>query len=257
MTVLIEGRVSYGVRKQVILDDVRVEVGRGRCLAIVGPNGAGKTTLVRLLVGLLRPERGGLRVDGQAYETLTRREFAKLFAYVPQKTSIRAPLTVRELVLMGRYPHAGRWSFGHSLHDREIATQAMARVEVDHLGDRPVTELSGGESQAAMIASALAQEPEVLVLDEPTTFLDPGHQRRITGVLERLIEDGTTVVLASHDLNLALALSHETLALAEGRLRGFGPTADVLTPTFLESLYDAPFRFVAGMEKPFVAFDLR
>lgn len=257
MTALLSGRVSFGVVGRSILEAVDVSIREGECVAIVGTNGAGKTTLLRLLANVLAPSRGGLSLRGTPYSELTARQLAGSLAYVPQVRPARVPLTVRDVVLLGRYPHKRRWSFGYEAADFEAAARALEVVGAADLAARDMTELSGGECQGVYIAAALAQEAECLILDEPTTYLDPGHQRQIAHLLERLIRrDGRTLVFASHDLNLAFALADRVIALEAGQVVAAGPTAEMLVTPLLEQLYGAPFHVSHPSGHPVVSVDL-
>jgi ABC-type cobalamin/Fe3+-siderophores transport system ATPase subunit len=218
---------------------------------IVGPNGAGKTTLLRLLTGLLRPRSGELAWRGRPYADLSRRELARRIAYVPQIRPARVPLTVEEVVLLGRYPHLSALQWAPRASDFAAVDEALSRVGAGDLRRRRVDELSGGERQTVFIAAALAQEAELLILDEPTIHLDARHQRDLAGLLLRLAgESGRTVVLATHDLNLAGLLGDRLVALAGGRILAAGSPAEILRPDLLESLFRARFEIVRGGERP-------
>lgn len=218
---------------------------------IVGPNGAGKTTLLRLLTGLLRPRAGALAWRGQPYTDLSRRELARRIAYVPQIRPARVPLTVEEVVLLGRYPHLSALQWAPRASDFAAVDEALSRVGAGDLRRRRVDELSGGERQAVFIAAALAQEAELLILDEPTIHLDARHQSDLAGLLLRLAgESGRTVVLATHDLNLAGLLGDRLVALKGGRILAAGRPAEILRPDLLESLFRARFEIVRGGERP-------
>ena len=254
---LLAGQVSYEVARRPILSDVAFAVREGECVAIVGPNGAGKTTLLRLIAGVLRPTAGELELRGVDYCSLKRRELARTLAYVPQARPVRVPLSVRDAVLLGRYPHAKPWPFGMDARDFLAVSEALRIVGMEDLADRSLSELSGGERQRAYIAAALAQESECLILDEPTTFLDPGHQKQIAGLLASLLDrHGRTVVLASHDLNLALALADRVIAIDGGTIAAAGATGDILRAPFLEGFYSAPFRIDSSHGSTIMAVDL-
>ncbi len=254
MSVLISGRVSLELEGRPVLEDVEIEVHAAESVAIVGVNGAGKTTLLRLMANVLTPTDGALSFAGTPYRELGPRRLARALAYVPQVRPARVPLTVRDVVLLGRYPHYGRWRFGYRADDFRAAETALETAGLSELADRSLAELSGGERQGVYIAAALAQDTECLLLDEPTTYLDPGHQRRIAGILRRLIRrERRTVVFASHDLNLAHALADRVIVLAAGRVASTGPAAEVLEPGLLERIFDAPFHThhpAAGGHRP-------
>jgi iron complex transport system ATP-binding protein len=240
-----------------ILGPLDLDVLRGECLAVVGPNGAGKTTLLRCLTGLLRPTAGDLRFEGRAFPTLSRRALARRIAYVPQIRPARVPLTVEEVVLLGRYPHLSAFQIAPRREDFAAVDAALDLVGIGDLRRRPVDELSGGERQAAFIAAALAQEAELLVLDEPTIHLDARHQRDLAGLLLKLdAEAGRTVLLATHDLNLASLLGDRLLALSSGRVLACGTPSEILEPGLLERLFRARFEVVRGGERPVTLLQL-
>ena len=218
---------------------------------MVGPNGAGKTTLLRLLAGVLSPSEGERRFDGRTFDAYGRKGLARQIAYVPQLRPVRVPLTVEEVVLLGRYPHLGALQLAPAQEDFRAVAEALAVVEIEALRRRPVDELSGGERQAVYIAAALAQEGELLILDEPTTHLDPKHQREIAALLPRLRRDaGRTVITATHDLNFAALTASRVVALQDGRVLQSGPPREILSPEVLERLFHAPFEVVRPGERP-------
>jgi iron complex transport system ATP-binding protein len=241
-----------------ILGPLDVDVIQGECLAVVGPNGAGKTTLLRLLTGLLRPFRGELRFGESTFAALSRREIARRVAYVPQIRPARVPLKVEVVVLSGRYPHLSTLQIAPRERDFAAVEDALAVVGIRELRGRTVDELSGGERQAVYIAAALAQESDLLVLDEPTIHLDARHQRDLASLLLRLKADADrTVVLATHDLNLASLLGDRLLALAAGQVLAIGPPATIVRPDVLDRLFQAPFEIVRAGERPVTLLDLR
>jgi iron complex transport system ATP-binding protein len=249
--------VRWEAGGRAILGPLDLEVMRGECLVLVGPNGAGKTTLLRCLTGLLRPSGGEIRLEGRPYSTLSRRDLARRIAYVPQIRPARVPLAVQEVVLLGRYPHLSRLQIAPRAADFAAVDEALAVVGIEGLRGRPVDELSGGERQAVYIAAALAQQAELLVLDEPTIHLDARHQHDLAGLLLRLKAGADrTVVLATHDLNLASLLGDRLLALAEGRVLALGRPAEILRPEVLERLFEARFEIVRGGERPVTVLDL-
>ncbi|HSN05565.1 MAG TPA: ABC transporter ATP-binding protein [Nitrospira sp.] len=218
-------------------------VRKGEVLGIVGPNGSGKSSLLKLLAGLLRPSCGDLRLGGRSIGRLDPREIARAVAVVPQEYAQVFPFTVAETVLMGRFPHrrAAWWNMGigdESEQDIFCAQRAMAETDVVLLADRLVSDLSGGERQRVVIARALAQEPSILLLDEPTAFLDINHQIEICALIGRLkTERQLTVVLVSHDLNMASQVCDRVLMLKEGRLCQIGSPAETIKPDVLRMVY--------------------
>lgn len=226
------------------IERVSFDVARGEVLGIVGPNGSGKSSLLKLLAGLLRAGSGQIHVLGQASSDLSPIALARMLAVVLQEQTQVFPFTVAETVLMGRFPHrqAGWWSFGSEADtpgDLACAQRAMAETDVLSLADRPVSELSGGELQRVMIARALAQDPAILLLDEPTAFLDINHQLDICSLISRLRDERQlTVVLVSHDLNIASQYCDRVLMLKAGRLSHIGSPAETIKPDVLQAVYE-------------------
>lgn len=214
----------------------------GEILGVIGPNSAGKTTLIRLLTRVLEPARGEIRLDGRPLARLTRWELARQVAVVPQELPPALPFSVEQLVLMGRYPHApGR--FFESEADLAVARQAMARTGVLDLARAPVDGLSGGERQRAVLARALAQEPRLLVLDEPTAHLDLRYQVECVALMRRVNrEHGTTILLVSHDLDLAAEVCDRLLLLSAGHVVSLGTPAEVLDERRLAEVYGCALR---------------
>ncbi len=249
---LLEARgLAWQAGGRTILGPVDLAVERGESLVVVGPNGAGKTTLLRLLTGLLAPSAGERRLGGRPFSAHSRKGLARQIAYVPQLRPVRVPLSVEEVVLLGRYPHLGAFQVAPSRRDFEAVAEALEVVRIESLRGRPVDELSGGERQAVYIAAALAQEAEILVLDEPTTHLDPRHQREIAALVPRLRrEAGRTVVTATHDLNLASLIASRVLALRDGCILAAGSPSELMEPETLAALFDAPFEVVRAGERP-------
>jgi len=230
------------------LHGVSLEIPPGDLVGILGPNGSGKTTLLRLLGGMLAPASGRVTVDGRDLARIPRREVAKRIAVVPQETRLSFEYSVLEVVLMGRYPHLGAFEL-ESQQDVATAREALAATGTLALEDRQFPTLSGGEKQRVIIASALAQSAGLMLLDEPTTALDPGYQIEIATLLRRLnAERGVTMAVATHDLNLAAGLCRRLILLRQGRVLAAGPTDQVLTRASVRALYDveADVRFHDG-----------
>ena len=249
--------VGWEVAGQRILDRVDIDFHAGECLVIVGPNGAGKTTLLRMMAGLLPPSHGQLLWAGRPYRELTRKELARQIAYVPQSRPLQVPLTVEQLVLLGRYPYLSPFRWSPREQDFAAVSRAIELAGVEDLRHRRLEELSGGERQSAYIAAALAQEAEILILDEPTTHLDPRHQRQIAFLVHRLNrEEGLGVVLATHDLNFAALLADRIVALRGGQLVGDAPPGELLRPERLAELFEAPFTVVRHGERPVTLLEM-
>ncbi len=226
--------LRFGARG--ILRGVSLSVGAGEVVGLVGPNGAGKTTLLRVASGVLAPDEGRVRVAGRELRELRRRDLARELAVVPQETTVAFPFTAGELVLMGRAPHLGTFGFD-TLDDVERARQAMARVGIEELAGRSVLELSGGERQLVLVARALAQEPRVLLLDEPTAHLDLRHRLEVLARVREFAGGGGGALVVSHDLGLAARTCDRVALLRDGRLRAAGPPIEVLTPEALRSVF--------------------
>jgi iron complex transport system ATP-binding protein len=217
---------------------VSLDLAPGARLGILGPNGSGKTTLLKMLGGVLTPSAGTVTLDGVSLAALGRQAVARRIAMVPQDTHPAFDYTALELVLMGRYPHLGAFEV-EGAADLAIAADALAATGTSDFMCRYFSTLSGGERQRVVIASALAQQAEVLLLDEPTASLDPGFQIEIADLLRRLHrERGIGLVLSTHDLNLAASLCDSLILMREGRVVAAGPTGDVLTSERVASLYD-------------------
>ena len=219
------------------IEELSFDIAAGEIVGVIGPNSSGKTTLIRLLTRVLEPGSGEIRLEGVPVRRLSRVDLARRVAVVPQGILPQFPFTVGELVLMGRYPHdPGRYF--ESPRDRAVAREAMEATGVLELADMPLEHLSGGERQRAVIARALAQEPRLLVLDEPTAHLDLRYQVEAAALLRRLNrERGTTVLLVSHDLNLAAEVCDRLLLLNGGRAAAIGAPEAVLDEALLASVF--------------------
>ncbi|MFW5904962.1 MAG: ABC transporter ATP-binding protein [bacterium] len=234
-----EIEVRYGSRGPSALADVSVTVPGGHLYAVLGPNGSGKSTLMRTLLGVVRPVRGTARADGRPVSEWSRRDLARSVGVVTQREPRAFPMTVWELVEMGRYPHLGPLrSPGHQ--DRAVIRESLTRCDVSELGDRSVDTLSGGELQRVRIARALAQEPRALALDEPTSSLDIRHEMTILRLLKELANRGTTVLLITHNLNMAARFADRILLLDGGRTVAEGRVSEVIRGEILERVYRWP-----------------
>ncbi len=221
-----------------VLDRVSAEIPRGRIVGILGPNGSGKTTLLRLLSGTRRPTEGQVLLEGSPLHSLSRRAVAQRMAVVPQETQLAFEYTVLEMVLMGRHPHLGLFEL-EGPSDFAVAREALRTTGTAALEDRRFSTLSGGEKQRVVIAAALAQSSEILLLDEPTASLDLAYQLEVASLVTRLNrERGVTLVISTHDLNLAAAVCSQVVMLREGRVIAAGATREVLTPDNIRELYD-------------------
>jgi len=241
---LVASEVSYAYPRRGRSGSVRALAGvslavpRGSFTGLLGPNGCGKTTLLKLLAGVLRPATGTVSLEGRTLADLPRRAAARHVAVVPQDTHPAFDYTALEIVLMGRHPHLRPMQL-EGPGDLAIAYEALQATGTERFAERPFTSLSGGERQRVVIASALAQQPDVLLLDEPTASLDLGYQLEVASLLTHLArERNVTMVMATHDLNQAASMCSALALLRGGRLLAYGATAEVLTEAAVRRLYD-------------------
>lgn len=221
-----------------IVRSIYLSLQAGEWLSLVGANGSGKSTLLRLLSRVLLPKQGIVLLDGKAVHTQSVQAIARQLAILPQQAMIPAGLTVRQLVSLGRTPHQPWWQWELNAVDRQQVEQAIAQTHLEHLSDRPVEQLSGGERQRAFLALTLAQNPKVLLLDEPTTFLDVHHQLELLELLKDLNQhQQLTIITVLHDINLAIRYSDRIAMLNQGTLAAIGTTAEVITPTHLRQVF--------------------
>ena len=229
--------IRFSYKDTWAIQDVSFSIDRGSFWGLIGPNGSGKTTLLKLLCGLLIPQQGRVTFLERDVNDWDSRKRAQWIAYVHQDKRILYSYTVLEVVLMGRSPYASLFGFDRP-EDIDIAKRALERVGLLRLADRPIQAVSGGEHQMVHIARALAQQPKVILLDEPTAFLDLSHQLNIYKILYDLNrEEGMTVVVISHDLNMASQFCKDLLLLKNGRIVASGPPSLVITPDLIEQVF--------------------
>jgi iron complex transport system ATP-binding protein len=228
--------LAFGFPGRVVGRDVSFSLAPGEVLCVLGPNGGGKTTLFRTLLGLLASHGGEVLLGGKPLPSLGRADVARQVGYVPQGHSAYFAFSLRDFVLMGRTAHLGAFSTPGK-RDREVAARALDSLGIAHLADKAVTEISGGERQLALIARALAQEPGLLVMDEPTANLDFGNQVRVMERVVALASSGIAVLFSSHNPDHAYLAARQVLLLAEGRALALGTPREVLRPETLERLY--------------------
>jgi iron complex transport system ATP-binding protein len=213
-------------------------------ITIIGPNGAGKSTLIGILAGLRRGYRGSCMLDGREIRDWNRKDLARRVTFLPQSVNIEFPFTAEQVVFMGRTPHSSGWF--DSPEDYAAVEHALRTTDTETCRTRDFRTLSGGERQRVILASALAQQPEILPLDEPATFLDLKHELAMRGLLADLARRGTLVVAVTHDLNFALNYSHHVIAMHQGRVAASGRPQEVLDPAFISEVFEVPARFEAG-----------
>jgi len=245
--------VSYSYAPpRLALDSVSFDIPTGRFCGIIGPNGSGKTTLLKCISGYIKPDAGTVVIGGKNVTALPVREVARRMALVQQHAALEYEFTVGDIVLTGRNPHIRRWC-GESQEDYDMAAKALAEAGIAHLKDRLVTELSGGEWQMMILARALTQQADIMLLDEPVTGLDIRHQVHIMGTVKRLAaERGISVVYVLHDLNLALCYCDQIALLKDGKLVAQGEPPDVLTKERLEDVYATRLHMIEDGGQTFI-----
>lgn len=228
--------LAFGYRRTPVGRDVTLSVARGEVLCLLGPNGCGKTTLFKTMLGLLPAQGGRLELEGRAVASFSRAEFARRVGYVPQAHAVTFPFRVIEMVLMGRASRIDTFATP-SQKDHAAARGALETLGIARLGDRLFTEISGGERQMALIARALAQEPDMLVMDEPTASLDFGNQARVLEKIRALSAAGLAIVLSTHDPGHAFACADRVALMKQGRIVALGTPEEVVTAQTLKNLY--------------------
>lgn len=235
---LFSERITVGYSAAPVLKEVDIAIPDGRITALIGANGSGKSTLLRTLARIIQPSDGAVYLDGKSIASLPGRTVARTLALLPQSPVSPDGLTVRQLCRFGRHPHMGLLS-GPNRHDEEMVEQALASTGLLELAERELDQLSGGQRQRAWIAMALAQETPLLLLDEPTTYLDIAHQLEVLDLLRKLnTEQGRTIVMVVHDLNHAAQYADYVVAVAEGTIVATGCPRTLLTPDLIKTVFD-------------------
>lgn len=245
--------VSYRYRphSSPVLNNLSMDIHARSITAILGPNGAGKSTLLDICLGWREPESGKIRLQGEELSTFSRRRMGRMMSLVPQNERVHFDYTVLEYLLLGRAPYLGQLEMPGKA-DVEIADGALVQVGLPELRSRSASRLSGGEHQLLMIARALVQEPRILVLDEPTSQLDPGNRQRVVSILTRLSSEGVTILFTTHDPTLAADIATHALLLKEGRVLRAGREEEVLTGPLLSELYATKMEVLRRHEKTIV-----
>jgi len=231
--------VDFYYRDDQILNSVNLDIKEGDFICIIGPNGAGKSTLLKILCGILSPKKGEILIKGKKLSEYSRRKLSAIITYVPQETAILFPYTVNEIVLMGRSPYLSVFQ-SETETDITIVEEAMKEAKVWEFKDRYFNQLSTGEKQRVILASALAQEPEILLLDEPTSNMDPKYKRMFMNILKKL-DYKKTVIFVSHDLNLALNNFKNLILLKNGSIACKGNTDEILKENILSNVFETSF----------------
>ncbi len=240
--IILVQNIDFAYDGRAVLSDVSFSAGEGDFIGVVGPNGSGKTTLIKLLSRVLKPRSGKIEIAGEDISRIPNRRLARIAAVVPQETNVLFAYTVAEIVLMGRYPYLGALSFERG-EDVAVAQEAMETTDVAQFADRLISQVSGGEKQRVVIARALAQEPRIMLLDEPTAFLDLKHQVEIYSVLQKLNREKRMTILAvSHSLNLAAQFCRRIIMLDKGRIAADGTPSEVLTGENIERVFEVKVR---------------
>ncbi len=234
MKLTVEGIDFSYEKNQKVLEDIELSLNRKEVLGVVGPNGSGKSTLLKCLNGILNSQNGDILIKGENLDNLNRRDIAKKIGYVPQRSNESFPSTVFDTILMGRKPYIG---LKPSSEDLDIVTKVIKMLGLEKFSMKNTNELSGGQRQKVLIGRALAQEPEILLLDEPTSDLDLKHQLEVLNVVERQVKEGISAIIAIHDLNLAERYSDRIVMLREGEVYASGGT-EIFSRKNIESVYD-------------------
>lgn len=232
--------LSCGYSKRTVLEEINLHINPGTILGLIGPNGAGKSTLLNTLARMLKPKGGKVLLASKDLWKISSREAASTMAFTPQETGSTLPLTIRQYVSLGRAPHRG-WLLPMTTNDKRIIEDSLRKTGLTDLADRSITELSGGEQQRSALARVLAQEPEVLLLDEPTSHLDIKYQTEILDMVSHMAHDqNISVIISIHDLNTAALYSDQLVLIGRGGIAAFGTPEEVLNEEILSRIYNTP-----------------
>jgi iron complex transport system ATP-binding protein len=246
-------RFGYTPRAPAVLPDLYLEIQSGSVTAILGPNGAGKTTLLHLILGWLKPQSGVIYLDGKPLQDFARNELGRRMGLVPQSEAVAFDYTLLDFALFGRTPYLRPLEMPGP-EDFDIAQKSLERIGLGSLSHRPITSLSGGERQLGLIARALAQQPRLLLLDEPTSHLDLSNKARLIQLLKRLNGEGVTVLFTTHEPEVASAFATHLILMREGQVQQVGALPEVLTSTNLSALYGLPVDVVEAKDRRLVVW---
>lgn len=248
MTMIRTEALGFAYRNDKVLHDITLDFAPGNITALLGPNGSGKSTLLKCCTGILKGYDGNIFIDQQPLHRLSPRQRARYIAYVPQQEMHTFPVSVLDTVLMGRKPYIG-WM--PSRNDYAVIEKIMQQLHLSDIAHRHLNELSGGQRQRVIIARALAQQPQVLLLDEPTANLDLRHQLEVMNILQKIADDGITIAIAVHDLNLAAGHCHHFVMLHQGRCFAQG-NHEIFTTENIRKLYEVEVRIIQNEGQPFI-----
>ena len=246
---IIETRdISFSYNTKEVLTNVSLFLKRGEFLGIIGPNGAGKSTILRLICGILKPKHGIITVSGNDTCGIERKQLAKKIAFVPQETHFALNFTIEEIVMMGRFPYLRAFQRENKT-DYEARDHALMYANLQEFRKRPINSLSSGERQRVVLARALAQEPAILILDEPTSHLDLHHQFAIMELLKKLNKEGMSIIAVNHDLNLASLYCERLVLLHQGKVFEQGSPKDLITEKILKQVYQTEVKVIRHPHK--------
>lgn len=241
--------LGFQYREQTVFQNISLSTQGGRLLSLVGPNGAGKTTLLKCINRLLIPKDGTIFINGTNISDLSRRELARRIAYVPQSEQVRFPISAFDAVMLGRRPY---WGWHMTARDLDAVLEIFCRMEIENLAEKNLDQMSGGERQKVMLAKAIVQKPEILLLDEPTTFLDMGYQLKILELVRTLVrKQQICAVMTTHEINYALHYSDSIAILQNGVIRSEGPP-DSVTEQTIRDVYSVESRIYQEEDYPFL-----
>ncbi len=245
--------LSFSIGQETILQNINLSFARGQLHAIIGPNGSGKSTLLKNICRLWKPHCGYIAIDGEKICELPRKTLSQKVTFVPQNTWLTYPISVNDLVMMGRNPHSKMWQ-GKTLQDKKIVEEAMAAVEVDSLASRLVTQISGGQRQRAWIACALATQAPLMLLDEPTSALDIKHKLKVLRLLSNFRNRGLTIVVVIHELSYAYNFFDTVTIMDKGMVQASGPTVEIMQQETIRQVFGVNTHYLTYNENTILHF---